>query len=204
MALLCGHVVCKRRLTCYPPLARDYEPRPCSAGSSSPAGATSGTQCKCTAGHYQTQAGTPTVSATCPPCRSKSSCPQGKYLDGTCGGFSDYTCEACPQFSSTKAAGATAIGQCACASGYFDNNPSPTDVTCLPCKASCPRGTHLAGKCSATSDFTCATCLDPTSCAAGTYLSGDCAGHADYVCAPCPVDCKCANVSCKPKVTIAS
>ena len=161
---------------------------PCSAGSSSSAGATSGTQCKCitATGHYQKSVGTATTSTSCAACRSRSSCPQGKYLTGTCGGFTDYVCEPCPLFSGTAAAGATSIGQCMCASGYFDRHPSSTSVTCLPCKASCPRGQHLTGTCSTSDDLQCTPCLNPKSCVANTYLSGTCAGQADYICSPCP------------------
>ena len=112
----------------------------------------------------------------------------GRNKAGTCSRcIRGHTCEPCPPFSGTGAAGATSIKRCLCAAGYHDSDHhSPSSVTCLPCKTSCPKHQRLTGKCSAAKDRGCTACRDRTSCPAGTYLAGSCGGSSDYTCAPCP------------------
>ena len=116
----------------------------CPAGTTSPAGSTSLSQCTPKPGYY----GRPGhVAARC----TARHCDSDRYRTG-CGGTHDYSCAYCPAGTQSKA-GTTSLSRCTVAAGFYgvagkaatpcpSGAESPTGSTkFLQCTQSCPAGT---------------------------------------------------------------
>ena len=84
-------------------------------------------------------------------------------MTGTCGGRSDYSCQACPAHAKSFT-GATEASQCTCAANYYDGDTAAQGVSCEPCRTSCGDvNSYESTKCGAVDsahgvDASCSTC----------------------------------------------
>eukprot|EP00052_Salpingoeca_macrocollata_P018910 m.155884 g.155884 ORF g.155884 m.155884 type:complete len:5601 (-) comp20817_c4_seq1:60-16862(-) len=192
----------------------------CPPFATSPAGSTGLASCSCTgsrflnlatatcdscqncaANQYQTAACSATAQTQCANC--KTSCVGDAYLDGVCGGTSDYVCRNCSTCGANQymvsdctlhddrqCSGCT--NTCPNANEYLQGSCSGTTTpVCTPCTTSCSPTQYLVGTCSLHSNPQCQDCL--TSCAANQYLSGTCDGVNGPRCLPCHIDCASCN-----------
>ena len=117
---------------------------------------------ECISGYYR-------VDGACMNCTT--SCSNGQYAAGTCGGESDHTCEACT---------GRVAGQYYSTSGDV-GVPGSCSVT--QCDLDCTEdGFFLSGECTETTGSECLICPNLESCGVGVYLVGSCAdGTAECV-----------------------
>ena len=101
----------------------------CQLHASSPAGATSETQCTCEP-EYFLSANHATRELECKRCRS---CLPRQYRDGKCTGSADYNCVSCP-LHSTSPARSQKISACKCITGFLDTDAGP-GITCIMTQA---------------------------------------------------------------------